>query len=70
MGYALNEERRIDNILKKLTHSHIISEEITRSLKPVGIRPDKMFGLCKVPKGMGDSCPSFPLIVSTINTPI
>ena len=50
LNFAINQEKRVDNILKKIVVSNIISEETRRSLKTVGTRPGIMYGLCKVTK--------------------
>ena len=49
-NFAINQEKRVDNLLKKLFAPNTISEGTRRSLKLVGIRPDIMYGLCKVHK--------------------
>ena len=67
LNFAINQEKRGDNISKKLVASNSISEEI-RSLKPVGTRPGIMYGLCKVHKDIIDNCPPFRPILSAINT--
>ena len=69
LNFAINQEKRVDNILKKLLASNSISEETRRSLKPVGTRPGIMYGLCKVHKDIVDNCPPFRPILSAINTP-
>ena len=37
-SFAINQEKRFDNILKKLVASNSLSEETSGSLKPVGTR--------------------------------
>ena len=69
LNFAINQEKRVDNIFKKLVASNSISEETRRSLKPVGTRPGIMYGLCKVHKDIIDNCPPFRPILSAINTP-
>ena len=70
LNFAINQEKHVDNILKKLVASNSISEETRISLKPFGTRPDViMYGLCKVPTDIIDNCPPFRPISSTINTP-
>ena len=69
LNFAINQEKRVDNIFKKLAASNSISEETRRSLKPVGTRPGIMYGLCKVHKDIIDNCPPFRPILSAINTP-
>ena len=68
LNFAINQEKRIDNNLKKLVASNSISEETRRSLKPVGTRPGIMYGLCKVHKDSIDSFPPFRPILSAMNT--
>ena len=69
MNFAINQEKRVDNILKKLVASYSIFEETRRSLKPVGTRPGIMYGLRKAHKDIIDNCPPFRPILSAINTP-
>ena len=69
LNFAINHEKRVGNILKKLVVSNSISEGTRRSLKPVGTRPGIMYGLCKVHKDIVDNCPPFRPILSAINTP-
>ena len=38
LSFAVNQEKSVDNILKKLLKSNSISEETRRSLKTVGTR--------------------------------
>ena len=70
LNFAINQEKRVDNILKKLVASKSISEETGRSLKPVGTRPGMMYGLCKARKDIIDNCPPFRPILSAIDAPI
>ena len=69
MNFAINQEKRFENIFKKLVSSNSISEETRRFLKPVGTRPGIMYGLCKVDKDIIDNCTLFWRILSAINTP-
>ena len=69
LNFAIKQEKRADNILKKLVASMSISEETRRYLKPVGTRPGIMYGLCKVHKDIIDNCPPFRPILSAISTP-
>ena len=59
----------LTTFLKKLVVSNSTSDETRRSLKPVGTRPDIMYGPCKVHKDIIDNCPPFRPILSAINTP-
>ena len=59
LDFAVNQEKRADNILKKLVASNSISKETRRSLELVGTRPGIMYGLCKVHKDIIDNCPPF-----------
>ena len=69
LNFAVNQEKSVDNIFKKLVATNSISEETRKSLKPVGTRPGIMYGLCKVHKDIIDNFPPFRPIFSTINTP-
>ena len=69
LGFAVNQEKCVDNVLKKLVASNIMSPETRRSLKPVGTRPSIMYGLYKVYKDTLDNYPPFRPILSAINTP-
>ena len=59
LNFAVNQEKRVDNTLKKLVASNSISEETRRSLKPVGTRSGITYGLRKVHEDIIDNCPSF-----------
>ena len=58
LNLAINQEKRVGNILKILVPSNSISEETRGSLKPLGTRP-VMYGICKVYKDIIDNCPLF-----------
>ena len=65
MSFAVNQKKkkRVQNSI-----SISISEETRRSLNSVGTRPGIMYWVCKVHKGIIDSCLLFRLILSAINT--
>ena len=63
VSFAVSQEKRVDNILKKLVASNSVSEESRRSLKPFGTRPGIMYELCKVHKDITDNCPPFSYFV-------
>ena len=63
VSFAVSQEKRVDNILKKLVSSNSVSEESRRSLKPFGTRPGIMYELCKVHKDITDNCPPFSYFV-------
>ena len=67
-NFAINQEKRVDNILIKLAASNSTSEETHKSLKSVGVRPGIMYRLCKVHKDIIDNCPPFRPILSAIST--
>ena len=66
---AVNQEKGVENISKKLVVSKSISEETRRSIKPVGTRPGTMYKVCKVHQDIADNRPPFRpiLILRTIN---
>ena len=68
LNFAIKQEKRVGNVLKKLVAANSISEETWKSLKPVGTRPGIMYGLCKVHKDI-DNWPSFLSTLSAISTP-
>ena len=68
LNFAVKQEKRVGNVLKKLVAANSISEETWKSFKPVGTRPGIMYGLCKVHKDI-DNWPSFLSILSAISTP-
>ena len=59
LNFAVNPEKRVENILEKLVTFNSIPEETRRSLKPVGTRPGIMYGLFKVHKDIINNCPPF-----------
>ena len=69
LNFAVNQEKRVDNIFKKLVATNSITEEGRKCLKSVGTKPGVMKGLCKVHKNMIDNC--LPLLpnLSAIITP-
>ena len=48
LNFTVNQEKRVDNILKKLVASNSISEETKRFVTPDGTRPGIMYGLRKI----------------------
>ena len=68
MNLAENQEKCVENILKRLVVSNSISEGTRRSIKPVGIGPGIMYGLCKVHKDIINNCLPFQYILSANNT--
>ena len=69
LGFAVNQDKRVDNILKKLVLSNSISEETRRPSKRVGTRAGIISGFCKVHKDIIDNYPPFRPILLAINTP-
>ena len=68
LNFVVNQEKRIDDILKKLIDSNNTSNEMCKFVKPVGTRPDIMYGNCKVPKQQVDGCPPFQPFLSALQT--
>ena len=46
-----------------------MSKEMHKFVKPVGTRPDIMYGNCKVHKQEVDGCPPFQPILLALQTP-
>ena len=69
LNFAINQEKHVDKVLKKLVESKSMTEKTRKSLKPVGTRPGVMYGSCKVHKASVENCPPFRLILSALSTP-
>ena len=67
-NFAVNQEKRVDNILKNLLCLMAYLKEQGDLLHQLG--PGIMQRLCKVQKDIIDNCPPFRPILSAINTPI
>ena len=66
-NFAVNQEKRVDNILKNLLCLMAYLKEQGDLLHQLG--PGIMQRLCKVQKDIIDNCPPFRPILSAINTP-
>ena len=66
-NFAVNQEKRVDNILKNLMCLIAYLKEQGDLLNQLG--PGIMQRLCKVQKDIIDNCPPFRPILSVINTP-
>ena len=42
LNFAINQEKHVDKVLKKLVESKSMTEKTRKSLKPVGTRPGVM----------------------------
>ena len=69
LNLVVNQEKRRDIIFKNLVNSNSMSKETCKSVKPVEIRPDTIYGLCNVHKQQVDTCPPFRPISSALQTP-
>ena len=59
LNSAINQEKHVEKVLKKLVESNIMKEKTRKSLKPVGTRPGAMYGSYKVHKTSVENCPPF-----------
>ena len=50
LNFTINQEKHVDEVLKKLVKSMSMTEKTRKSLKPVYTRPVVMYGSCKVHK--------------------
>ena len=64
LNFAINQEKHIDKVLKKLVESKSMTEKAGKSLKPVVTRPGVMYGSCNVHKASVGNCPPFRPILS------
>ena len=69
LNFAINQEKHVHKVLKKLLESKGMTEITTKSLKAVGTRPGIIYGSCKVHKASVGNCPPFRPILSALNTP-
>ena len=59
LKFAVNQEKQIDKVVKRLVESKSMTEKNWNSLKPVGSRPGIMHSSCKVHKVSVENCPPF-----------
>ena len=69
LNFAINQEKHVDKVLKKLVEPNSMTDKTRKSLKPVGTRPGVMYDSCKVHKASEENCPPFRPILSALNTP-
>ena len=69
LNFQVNHEKRINEYLKSLKNLGSLSVDQYKKIKAVGSRPGFLYGLCKVHKAVGDTCPPFRPILSAIGTP-
>ena len=69
LNFTVNHEKRLNEYLKSLKASGVLSVEQDNKIKAVGSRPGVLYGLCKVHKNIVDRCPLFRPILSAIKTP-
>ena len=69
LNFAVNQEKHVDKVIKKLVESKSMTEKTRKLLKPVGSRPGIMHGSCKVHKVSVVNRPPFRPILSALNTP-
>ena len=50
LNFAINQEKHVDKVLKKLVESKSMTEKTRKSLKPGGTRPGVMYDSCTVHK--------------------
>ena len=59
LNFAVNQEKHVDKVLKKLVESNSMTEKKQDIFKPVGNRPGFMCGLYKVHKESVENYPPF-----------
>ena len=67
LNSAINQEKHVDKVLKKLVESKSMTEKTRKSLKPVGTKPGVMYGSCEVHKASLGNCPPFRPILLALN---
>ena len=68
LSFIISQEKRNDEIYKKLVDSNSMSKETQKHQKPVGTRPGIMYGSCKVHNKHVDGCPPFRPPLSALQT--
>ena len=68
LSFAINQEKHVDKIIKKLVESNSMTDKTKKFLKYVGTRPGVMYGSCKVHKASVENFPPFRPILSDLNT--
>ena len=69
INHIVNLEKRITSELKLLKDKEIIHKSNYKNIKPVGSRPDILYGLGKIHKETRNGMPPFRPILSAIGTP-
>ena len=59
LNFAINQEKHVDKVPKKLVETKSMREKTRKFLKPVGTRLGVMCGSCKVGKTSIGNCPLF-----------
>ena len=52
LNFAVNQEKHVEKVLKKLAKSNSMTEKSRKLLKPVGSRPGVMYGSFKACKAI------------------
>ena len=69
LNFAINQEKHVDQVLKKLVESKSMTEKTRKSLKPVGTRPGVINGSWKVHDASVGNCPPFRPLLSALIPP-
>ena len=69
LNFAVNQEKRVDKVLRKLVESNSMTEKTRKSLKPLCSKPDVIYDSCEVHRASLDNRMLFQPILSTLNTP-
>ena len=68
LNFAVNKEKHVDKVLKKLVDSNSMTEKNSKALKPIGSRLGVVYGSCKIHKASVENCPQFRSILLALNT--
>ena len=69
LNFAVDQEKHVDKVCKKLVESNGMTEKNRKLLKPVCSKPGVMYSSCNANKASAENCLSFRPILSTLNTP-
>ena len=69
LNYIINSVKRVIDLLKKIRNKNAIIEETYNKLRPVGSKPESLYGSAKVHKPFLKWIPPFIPILSGTDTP-
>ena len=69
LNFTVNHEKQINEYLKSLKSSGVLSVKHHKKIEAVGLKPGVLYGICEVYKRIVDRCSPFRSVLSAIGTP-